>query len=204
MSMMPPAYPPAPAPRSGMTVSPGPAPGLVYAGFGARLLGYVIDIILLFVVEATFTVPLVFVPVIQFYRDHPVASGQSIPALPSDLATRSLLVGLVTALVSALYFGGLVAWQGRTVGQRAVGTWVVRAEDGGMLPPGRALLRAAIFWGPGVLGIIPFAGSIFGLVALVGMLAVTWDPRKQGWHDKLGRSFVVKRAPAVPGYPSAP
>ncbi|HEY8676852.1 MAG TPA: RDD family protein [Candidatus Dormibacteraeota bacterium] len=202
---VPPAYPVSPStvPQTGYPVAaplatwraPGPAPGLAYAGFGRRFLGYILDVILLFVIEAVVTIPLVFVPVINYYHDHPPAAGQTVVTLPTDLSNRFILLGLLGAVVSAVYFGGLVAWQGRTVGQRAAGTFVVRVEDGGRLPMGRAYLRAAIFWVPGVLGVLPAAGQIAGLVALIGLLSVAWDQRKQGWHDKLARSLVLKRVP---------
>jgi uncharacterized RDD family membrane protein YckC len=167
----------------------------VYASFWARVAGYLLDNVLITAVEAVVTVPAVFVPIFQFYRDHPVAKGQSLPALPTDLTNRFVILGLLGSVVSALYFGGLVAWQGRTIGQRAAGTFVVRAEDGGKLPPGRAFLRAIVFWGPGVLSPLPGIGSFAGVVAFISLLSVAWDPRKQGWHDKLGKSLVVRRAP---------
>jgi uncharacterized RDD family membrane protein YckC len=192
-SLYPAAYPvaaPAPAPHS-----VGPAPGLRYAGFGWRALGYIFDLIVLFVIQVPITVPLVYVPIAQYYRDHPARSGQSIAALPPDLANRFLLIGVLGALVSAVYFGGLVAWQGRTLGQRVMGTSVVRAEDGGRLPLGRAYLRAVVFWGPGVIGIVPSAGSVAGLIALIALLSAAWDQRRQGWHDKLARALVVKPVP---------
>jgi uncharacterized RDD family membrane protein YckC len=197
----PPSYPaptayPVAAPIAPRLQKPGPAPGLAYAGFGWRLLGYVVDVIVVFVIEAPITIPFVYVPIAQYYRDHPPAAGQTIATLPTDLANRFLLIGLLGALVSAIYFGGLVAWQGRTLGQRAMGTFVVRAEDGGKLPLGRSYLRAVIFWGPGVIGLIPTAGSIAGLIALIGLLSAAWDQRKQGWHDKLARSLVVR--PVLP------
>ena len=192
------AYPAA-APVAAGLQRPGPAPGLEYAGFGWRALGYIADIIVLFVVEAPITIPFVYVPIARYYRDHPAPSGQTIATLPADLANRFLLIGLLGALVSAVYFGGLVAWQGRTLGERAMGTFVVRAEDGGKLPPGRAYLRAVIFWGPGVVGLIPTIGSIAGLIALIGLLSAAWDKRRQGWHDKLGRSLVVRRARLLEG-----
>jgi uncharacterized RDD family membrane protein YckC len=170
----------------------GPAPGLAYAGFWTRLVGYVVDVVLLFLVEATVAVPLVYVPIVQYYQLHPPVSGQVVAALPVDLNGRLMLISALGAAVSALYFGGLVAWTGRTLGQRVMGARVVRLEDGGVLPPGRSFLRAIIFWGPGVLSLVPYAGGLAGLLALIGLLAVSWDPRKQGWHDKLGRSLVVK------------
>lgn len=193
-----PAYPSAMPPAAWAPA--GPAPGLVYAGFGARFVGYLLDSLLLLIVEAVVTVPLVLIPIVQFYQAHPLVQGQPLASLPADLTGRFLVLGLLGGVVSALYFGGLVAWQGRTLGQRVVGASVVRAEDGGRLPADRAFIRAVIFWGPGLLSVVQAVGSIAGLVALIGMLAVAWDPRKQGWHDKLGRSLVVKRADVIPGY----
>ncbi len=187
-------YPPAPGVAPAGWRPPGPAPGLLYAGFGSRFLGYLIDVILLWTVELLVTIPFLIAPIVRFYQDHPAVSGQPVPNLPASLTGRFVVFGLVGALVSALYFGGLVAWQGRTLGQRVVGAFVVRAEDGGKLPADRALLRSVIFWGPGLLGVLPLVGQLAGLVALIGMLAVVWDSRKQGWHDKLGRDLVVKRA----------
>ncbi|HSP65246.1 MAG TPA: RDD family protein [Candidatus Deferrimicrobium sp.] len=196
----PPAYPgpptyPIAAPAVPALQAPGPAPGLAYAGFGWRALGYVLDRIILFVIEAPITIPFVYIPVAQYYRDHPPAAGQTIATLPTSLSSRFLLIGLLGAVVAAVYFGGLVAWQGRTLGQRAMGTFVVRAEDGGRLPLGRAYLRAIIFWGPDLLGVIPTAGSLGGLIALIGLVSAAWDQRRQGWHDKLGRSLVVRQVP---------
>ncbi len=190
----PPAYPTA-APAVSALQRPGPAPGLEYAGFFWRLLGYILDRLIVFAIEAPITIPLVYVPIAQFYKDHPTPAGQTVAALPASLSTRFLLIGLLGALISAAYFGGLVAWQGRTLGQRAMGMSVVRAEDGGKLPLDRSFLRAVIFWGPDVLGVIPTVGSLAGLIALIGLLSAAWDQRKQGWHDKLGRSLVVKRVP---------
>jgi uncharacterized RDD family membrane protein YckC len=196
----PPVYPdqvtyPVAAPALAALHRPGPAPGLEYAGFFWRLLGYILDVVILFVIEAPVTIPFVYVPIAQYYKDHPAPTGQTVAALPTSLSTRFLLIGLLGAVVSAAYFGGLVAWQGRTLGQRAMGLFVVRAEDGGKLPVDRAFLRAVIFWGPGVVGLVPAVGSIAGLIALIGLLSAAWDQRKQGWHDKLGRSLVVKRVP---------
>ena len=71
-------------------------------------------------------------------------------------------------------------------------TLIYVAEDGGKLPLGRAYLRAVIFWGPGVIGLVPAVGSIAGLIALLGLLSTAWDQRKQGWHDKVANSVVLQ------------
>ena len=39
---------------------------------------------------------------------------------------------------------------------------------------------------------------IITVVALLGFLWMVWDHRKQGWHDKLARTYVVKRPRAGP------
>jgi uncharacterized RDD family membrane protein YckC len=179
----------------------GPGPGLVYAGFGWRTLGYILDVIIVFVLEAPVSIPWLYVPVAQFYRDHPSATGQTVATLPTDLSNRFVVVLLLGVLVSALYFGALVSWFGRTVGQLGMGLWVVRAEDGGRLPMARAVLRAGIFWGlgfpwaTGLLGLVPTVGLVAELIALIAVISAGWDSRRQGWHDKLARSFVVKRVP---------
>jgi uncharacterized RDD family membrane protein YckC len=185
---------PAAAPRAGSR-PPGPGPGLVYAGILWRVLGYILDIIVVVALQAPVTIPWLYVPVAQFYRNHPAAAGQTVATLPADLSNRFVVIGLLGAVVSALYFGGLVTWFGRTAGQLAMGTFVVRVEDGGRLPMGRAYLRAAIFWGPGLVGLVPTVGSVAGLIALIGLISAAWDPRRQGWHDKLARSLVLKRVP---------
>ena len=185
-----PVYPSAALPSFG---APGPAPGYAYGGFWPRVLAYILDTFFVTVVEAVVTVPFVFVPLYQFYRDHPVPSGQQLPALPGDLTARFAVLGVLGAVASAVYFGGLVAWQGRTLGHRVAGLEVVRAEDGGKLPAERSFLRAIVFWGPGLLSPIAGVGTIAGLIAFVAMLSVAWDPRKQGFHDKLARAMVVRR-----------
>lgn len=187
-----PAYPAAaPAYPSAAYASPGPAPGVVYAGFGARFGGYLLDRVITVAIEATLAVPLIILPAVDFYRVHPIVSGRPITPLPAEITNRAVVLWLAAAVLDAVYFGGLVAWRGRTVGQLAAGTSVVRGEDGGRLPAGRAFLRAVIFWGPGLLSIVNGLGGVAGLVAIIAMLWVIWDPRKQGLHDKLANSVVI-------------
>ncbi len=188
------AYPMA-APAVPAMQRPGPAPGLAYAGFWIRALGYVLDRILLFAIETPITIPFVYLPIVRYYQAHQPVSGKPPPGLPADLTGRAVLIGLVGVVFTALYFGGLVAWQGRTFGQRATGISVVRAEDGGKLPPGRCFLRAGIFWGTDALGLIPTVATIAWLVALIGLASAAWDQRKQGWHDKLAHSLAIRRVP---------
>jgi len=57
---------------------------------------------------------------------------------------------------------------------------VVDANTGGGISVGRALLR--------------YIGILIGTwVLFIGLIWVAFDARKQGWHDKMASTFVVKR-----------
>ncbi|MGH7639918.1 MAG: RDD family protein [Candidatus Dormibacteria bacterium] len=86
----------------------------------------------------------------------------------------------VTTPLSLAYFLVLWATTGRTVGLWLIGARVVRQEDGGRLGLGRSLMR--------VIGYVVDVVS-FGL----GFLWAAVDRRKQGWHDKMASSLVVRK-----------
>ena len=84
-------------------------------------------------------------------------------------------------LVGLVYFVGLWAWRGQTAGMMLFKLRVVRADDGGDVDVVRSILRYVGL-------IISFA------VILVGVIWVAFDGRKQGWHDKIGSTVVVRPA----------
>ena len=90
-----------------------------------------------------------------------------------------------------LYYVGAWAWRGQTPGMWPKHLRVVRAEDGGPIGPGRALIRGA--------------GCVVNVCSgYLGFAWAGWDPHKQGWHDKLANTLVVRPAPpgsgpALPG-----
>ena len=188
-----PAYPSAPYyPSAGSGYAePGPAPGYAYVTFWPRFAGFVIDKVINLAVLLAVAGGLFIPSFVTYYRAHPPVTGQTY-TIPSDLVGRAALSGAIATVFSILYYSVLVAVYGRTLGQRAIGATVVRAEDGGKLPGGRAVLRSIVFWAPGLLGFIPGIGLLAILVKYLSLLAVAWDKQKQGWHDKLARSLVVK------------
>ena len=90
------------------------------------------------------------------------------------------IFSLVVFVVPLVYFTAMWSWQGQSVGQRALGMHVVDANTSGGISVGRALLR--------------YIGILIGTwVLFIGLIWVAFDPRKQGWHDKMASTFVVKR-----------
>jgi hypothetical protein len=139
------------------------------------------------------------------------SSGVGRPANLTNFVVNDLawVVRLALALLAAFfagYFGVLVSRRGRTLGQSALGLWVVRQEDTDQrLSAGRALLRAMPWWGPfALLQIVPLpllALLVWLWIGLgvLAMIGVASDPLKQGWHDKLGGALVieVRAAPSL-------
>jgi uncharacterized RDD family membrane protein YckC len=82
-------------------------------------------------------------------------------------------------LVGALYY--VLMWtyyNGQTLGKKVMKIRVVR-EDGKPVDLQTSILR--------YLGYI-----VSGLVLCLGFLWVLFDEKKQGWHDKIAHTFVVK------------
>ncbi len=191
---------------------PGPAPGVMYASFGRRVGGYVLDA----VITGIPTVAILWPKVLGPYVDAISAQVQQVQA-PSTNGTITTFTAppltqivdpstvfvwySVVAVFLLLYYMLTVGLIGGTLGQRIVGTKVVRAEDGGKLPLGRAFLRSIIFWIGSFGQLTPVLGPLLSVLLLVALLWVAWDPRKQGLHDKLAQSFVVHPLrPVAPGY----
>ena len=120
------------------------------ATFGPRLGGYLIDGVLLAVINEIFS--------LVFHN-----------------AALDLIVSLVVGIGYFVYFWSST---GQTLGDKVVGVKVV-STSGGLITPGGAFIR--------YLGIIVATIPLF-----LGLLWVLWDPQKQGWHDKMASTYVVK------------
>jgi uncharacterized RDD family membrane protein YckC len=106
-----------------------------------------------------------------------------------DLVLVSVLGGLLgrpafAFLVAIAYFTGMWAWKGTTIGGIVLGLKVVRL-DGQPLTFTVALVRALA---------TAFAATIFFL----GILWIAWDRDKQGWHDKIAGTVVLRLPRGTP------
>ena len=159
----------------------GPAPGLAYGGFWIRTLAYLIDAIVL--VAATLGVS--YATGIEFLevttQEFRSAVFQSVRVFASPTP--------IAWLVIFGYFVGPWLLFGRTLGMAPFGLRILRSTDGSRLGPGRAIVR--------------FFGLLLSFfVFFIGVIWVAADSRKQGWHDKLAGSVVVRPSPGV--QPPAP
>lgn len=114
--------------------------------------------------------------------------GSRLGALVLDFILVMIVANLVdlddfgaVILIMVAYHIALWAWQSTTVGGIICRIRVVRS-DGARLQFTDALVR-------GLASI--FSAAVIGL----GWLWILWDPRRQAWHDKIAKTYVV-RAPA--------
>jgi uncharacterized RDD family membrane protein YckC len=87
------------------------------------------------------------------------------------------------AFVAIAYFSAMWAWKGTTVGGIVVNLQVVR-QDGQPLGFLAAFVRS-------------LAAFFSAAILFLGFFWIGWDPAKQGWHDKIAGTVVVRLPRAV-------
>lgn len=90
----------------------------------------------------------------------------------------------LTFLVPLAYFAGMWTWKGTTVGGIVLNLKVVR-YDGSPLTFSVALVRG-------------LGAALSVVVMFLGFLWIAWDPDKQGWHDRIAGTVVVRLPRANP------
>ena len=87
-------------------------------------------------------------------------------------------------LLAVAYFAGLWTWRGTSVGGIVLGLKVV-SLDGQPLTFPVALVRSL--------------GAAFSVsVCFLGFLWIAWDPEKQGWHDRIAGTVVLRMPKGTP------
>ncbi|RZT97916.1 RDD family protein [Rivibacter subsaxonicus] len=136
---------------------------LEYVGFWLRVWAALIDTLLVLLM----TLPLVAL----FY-------GWDLDKLASSSGERplDLIINWVLPAIAVLLF-----WHYRqaTPGKMVIGARIVDAGTGAKPSTGQNIGRYLGYF----VSIVPFC---------LGLLWVGWDARKQGWHDKLAGTVVVR------------
>jgi uncharacterized RDD family membrane protein YckC len=138
------------------------APSFRYAGHGARLAAWVIDIFLMTLVTAAL-MAVVFA----------ATSGRV------DEGPLNLFGAMGASIASTLYFPLFWAATGWTPGMRALGLRVVRERDGGRVGPIPALVR-----------LVGYSIDVLGF--FLGFAWILIDRRRRGWHDLLAATVVIQ------------
>ncbi|HEY2565902.1 MAG TPA: RDD family protein [Acidimicrobiales bacterium] len=111
----------------------------------------------------------------------------------TNLDARHVIAGVITFVIDLAYFALLNGSpKGQTIGMMALGITVRDANTGGPIDPGRAGVRIFVLY-PGILlRWIPVLGAIAGLYTIVAGLSPLWDKKREGFHDKVVKTTVIK------------
>jgi uncharacterized RDD family membrane protein YckC len=152
------------------------------ADFGIRFGAYLLDsfilsfgiVVLMLVLVAIFWIP------ISGFMDRMVAETVTEDEIVMMMLPIQCGAYILAFLIQFLYYCLLPArWNGQTIGKRLLNIRIV-PTDGGENTLGRMLLR-------NVLGYY-----ISGYVLYLGFLWMIWDEDKQGWHDKIANTAVIR------------
>jgi uncharacterized RDD family membrane protein YckC len=151
---------------------------VAYAGFWRRFAGYLIDAILISVVELVIFIPAVALVGIGAFTSAIDADADSLPGLIFLAIGAYLFIILISVILNWLYFALMESSaRGATIGKMAVG---IRVTDlhGGRISFGRATGRY-------------FSKIISGMILMIGYIMAAFTDRKQALHDLIAGTLVV-------------
>ncbi|HET7677801.1 MAG TPA: RDD family protein [Candidatus Limnocylindrales bacterium] len=179
----------------------GPA-GFYYADVPNRAIAYIIDAIILFVINIV--VGIVLAAIIG-----PTVSLNANATDPNNLVTvnygATLIGAIVSTAISGAYFVYTWTSMRASPGQKILGMQVGNESDGATLTMNQAVTRWILLGAPfglaSALNPLPVIGLLIGLAGLVWFIALlvttAQSPTKQGLHDRYAHTVVVKAARAV-------
>lgn len=136
---------------------------ITYVGFWQRVLASLVDTAILALISA----PLMF-----------FAYGEMHPQ------TDTFIIGPMDVIINYLlpFVGVILFWvyKSATPGKMVIKAQIVDAKTGNKPSVKQSVIR--------------YLGYFVSTIPLgLGLMWVGWDKRKQGWHDKLANTVVVKR-----------
>ncbi len=170
--------------------------GFVYGDVPNRIIAYIIDVIVLAVIN--------------------IVAGAVLGAIGLNVVTvnglelsynyvASIIVAAVGLAISGAYFG--YTWTARraTIGMQVLGLQIGTAPGGATISMDQAIRRFIALGAPfsiaQVLNPLPLIGILIGLAALAWVIFLLYttakSPTKQGWHDVFANTMIVKAARPV-------
>lgn len=170
-------YPPD-SPPSGQwgASSPGPSPypgALPYARYWARVGGFLIDGVIVFVASLIY-----LIPAHAFRHTNTITNGTT--TVHFNINGGGVLVPL---LIEVLYAGFMIGHRGQTLGMMAARTKAVDGTTGQLIGFWRAVGRDLFE---------RLLGFLLAIPLIIDLLFPAWDPRRQTLHDKVTNTVVVR------------
>lgn len=139
-------------------------PEMEYAGFWRRVVAYLIDSI-------------IWAAVLWPLTGFAMAIAETEQEIAKAAVVATLLLLVMLAILVA-YYPAFWAWRGQTPGKMAMGIKLIRT-DGSPITVGTAFLRYLSY-------------SVSAAILYIGFIMIIFDSRKQGLHDKIAGTYVVR------------
>ena len=143
-----------------------------YAGFWIRFVACLVDNLIVMIIIAPY-----------WFYNYQQMMAMPVDEIPFYSAGDAILYSAGDAILN-LVMAAAVVWfwvkKGATPGKMLFGLQVRDAKTGQFISVPRALLRY-------------FSYLISYLILCLGFIWAGFDQKKQGWHDKIAKTVVVKR-----------
>jgi len=144
-----------------------------YAGFGVRLVAYLLDTIILTLIGTIISIPAILVFVLPMMRQQQPSPFSMFVFAACELAWTVLVIAY------SVYFVGA---KGATPGKKMMKLRVIMQDGQYPIGYGKAFLR--------VIGYM-----ISGLICYIGFLMIAFDKEQhRGLHDKIAGTLVIRES----------
>lgn len=178
------------------------ADGQPLATYGARVGAYLIDSVILMILNAIIAGWAWWLWAADYWRFVWQAALEGDQEAVNSLDTQQMLnffdwgylfiaVGL-GLLVLAVYQIGFLATRNATPGKMMLGLSVRRVDRQGRLGVGTAFMRLLLPLTVGVFSLVPLVSYVLFFLSTADLLWPIRDPKRQALHDKIAGTVVVK------------
>ncbi|WP_413317637.1 RDD family protein [Agrococcus sp. 1P02AA] len=163
------------------------------ASWGRRVGAYLLDSIPLIVL----TMVMLQVLGVVDAMNAAIAAGDTaaiddVNAMLRAVSPTGFAITVTNLVFSALYNIGFHVSRGATPGKMLVGIRVRRVDEDRNPEVRAAGLRWLVQFSPSLVNGLPVIGFVSGVFSIADHLWPIWDPRNQAFHDKAGRTVVVR------------
>lgn len=159
---------------------------LEYVGFGRRFVAYLIDYLIIFPISLVVQLLLGQNPFAVFQVNTLSELQQLQQTNYGNTTTVATLISLLIAI--AFYLIMWVNFEGATPGKKVMAIKIVKVDGSKITYP---------------VAFIRYIGYLISsFIFLLGFFWILWDKKKQGWHDKLAGTLVI-RTEKTPNTPLA-
>jgi uncharacterized RDD family membrane protein YckC len=153
--------------------------GTTYGGFWIRLVARIVDSIIIGIpLGVVFGVFVVLAGGIASTATNTTDQNAQ-AAVGLGLIGVWLLIAILASIGTVVYFVYFWGTSGSTLGMRLFKLRIVDADTGAPIGIARAIVRYLM-------------SIVNSLACYIGWIWVAFDPRKQGWHDKVANSVVIQ------------